>query len=81
MTIHIRYFAMLQEQAGRTQESFEIATPESTGEYLFQLLSQKYHFALTQNLVKIAINDEFRDWRHPVRDGDRVVFIPPVAGG
>ena len=81
MTIHIRYFAMLQEQAGCTQENLEIAGTESTGEFLYEMLSHKYHFALAPSLVKIAINDQFQDWRHPVRDGDRIVFIPPVAGG
>ena len=81
MTIHIRYFAMLQEQAGCSQESLEIDATETTGEALYQLLSQKYHFQLAPALVKVAINDEFRAWHHPVQDGDRVVFIPPVAGG
>jgi len=27
------------------------------------------------------VNDEFCDWETPLRDGDLVVFIPPVAGG
>ena len=31
--------------------------------------------------LKVAINDEFRDWHAPLADGDCVVFIPPVAGG
>jgi molybdopterin converting factor small subunit len=29
----------------------------------------------------VAINAEFRDWQSPLKDGDSVVFIPPVAGG
>ena len=28
-----------------------------------------------------VINDEFCDWSRPLGSGDRVVFIPPVAGG
>jgi molybdopterin converting factor small subunit len=31
--------------------------------------------------LKVAVNDEFRDWDAVLADGDRVVFIPPVAGG
>jgi molybdopterin converting factor small subunit len=31
--------------------------------------------------LKVAVNDEFRDWDTPLAAGDRVVFIPPVAGG
>ena len=33
-------------------------------------------------LLRVAINDEFCDWSQPLAEpGDRVVFIPPVAGG
>jgi molybdopterin converting factor small subunit len=29
----------------------------------------------------VAINDAFEPWAAPIRDGDAVVFLPPVAGG
>jgi molybdopterin converting factor small subunit len=32
-------------------------------------------------MLRVAVNDEFRDWTVPLASGDRVVFIPPVAGG
>jgi molybdopterin converting factor small subunit len=32
-------------------------------------------------MLKVAVNDEFSDWAQTLADGDRVVFIPPVAGG
>jgi len=31
--------------------------------------------------LKVAVNEQFSDWSHLLRDGDTVVFIPPVAGG
>jgi molybdopterin converting factor small subunit len=31
--------------------------------------------------VRAAVNDEFVAATTTLRDGDRVVFIPPVAGG
>ena len=42
--------------------------------------SQRYAFP-AMGRVKVAVNDEFREWSAPLRDGDFVVFIPPVAGG
>ena len=31
--------------------------------------------------LRVAVNDEFGDWRQPLAEGDTVVFLPPVAGG
>jgi molybdopterin converting factor small subunit len=36
---------------------------------------------LTAEQLKVALNSEFSDWQTPLRHGDTVVFIPPVAGG
>jgi molybdopterin synthase sulfur carrier subunit len=32
-------------------------------------------------MLKVAVNEEFAAWDQPLAGGDRVVFIPPVAGG
>jgi molybdopterin converting factor small subunit len=32
-------------------------------------------------MLRVAINDEFADWSRRLGTGDRIVFIPPVAGG
>ncbi|MBI4931132.1 MAG: MoaD/ThiS family protein [Bacteroidetes bacterium] len=44
-------------------------------------LKNKYHFRLSTGLLKVAVNDEFKAWDTPLNSGDRIVFIPPVAGG
>jgi MoaE-MoaD fusion protein len=31
--------------------------------------------------VRVAVNEEYAGWHDEVRPGDRVAFIPPVAGG
>lgn len=80
MKISIRYFAMLREQAARESEHREIADQLQAGQ-LYSLLRTQYGFQLSQDIVKVAINDEFCDWWQILRDGDTVVFIPPVAGG
>ena len=35
----------------------------------------------TPQQLKVALNAEFSDWQTPLKHGDTVVFIPPVAGG
>jgi molybdenum cofactor guanylyltransferase len=79
MNIHIRYYAILREQAGKSTES--LATDAATPAALFTELQQRYPFTLNAQQLKVAINTEFRDWNTPLKEGDSVVFIPPVAGG
>jgi molybdopterin converting factor subunit 1 len=76
--LQIEYFAILREQAGKRGES--IATEASTAVEVFAGLQQAYGFADPKNF-KLAVNDEFCAWDTLLNDGDRVVFIPPVAGG
>jgi molybdopterin converting factor subunit 1 len=76
--IRIEYFAVLREHVGRAGE--ELSTAATTVGELYAELDQRYAFPAVGR-VKVAVNDEFRDWSSPLRDGDFVVFIPPVAGG
>ncbi len=78
INVHIEYFAILREHAGRPRE--ELATAATTLRGLYAELDGRYGFPAL-GALKVAVNDEFRDWDTRLRDGDRVVFIPPVAGG
>lgn len=78
-TLELRYYAQLREHAGIGAERLETAAT-SVGE-LYDQLRQRYGFALPATALKVAVNTRFCDWEHPLRDGDTVVFIPPVNGG
>ena len=78
-TIHIRYYAILREQSGKSEET--LTTGAATAAALFDELKSRYPFSLEASQLKVAINTEFRDWQTPLASGDKVVFIPPVAGG
>jgi molybdopterin-guanine dinucleotide biosynthesis protein A len=79
MQLTIHYFALMREQAGRTEETLE--TSAATPADLFAELTARYGFSLAREQLKVAVNSEFADWSRPLRAGDAVVFIPPVAGG
>jgi molybdopterin converting factor subunit 1 len=79
MKLNIRYYAILREQAGKSEESLN--TDAATPAAVFDILKARYPFTLAAQHLKVAINAEFRDWNTPLKDGDSVVFIPPVAGG
>ncbi len=77
--VTVQYFALLREQAGRSEET--IATDAANPEALFAELCARYPFTLGRDALKVAVNDDFAGWDTALRAGDRVVFIPPVAGG
>ena len=77
--IRVQYYALLREQAGRRDET--VSTVAGTPGELFRELTNRHHFTLQPEMLKVAVNAEFRDWTHPLAKGDLVVFIPPVAGG
>ena len=77
--ITVQYYALLREQAGRRDET--LTTRARTAAELYAELARRYPFSLAPELLRVAINAEFRDWTAPLADGDAVVFIPPVAGG
>jgi molybdenum cofactor guanylyltransferase len=77
--ITVQYYALLREQAGRREEALTTTAP--TPRELYAELAGRYPFSLTAEVLRVAINSEFGDWTAPLKDGDAVVFIPPVAGG
>jgi molybdopterin converting factor subunit 1 len=79
MRLTVQYFALLREQAGRSQETVE--TSAATPAALYAELNQRYPFTLAREQLKVAVNSEFSDWSRNLDPNDSVVFIPPVAGG
>lgn len=77
--IHVQYFAILREQRGLSQE--KLTTTAATPGALYEELRARHPFTLPGDRIRAAVNDAFVDSSAPLRDGDRVVFIPPVAGG
>jgi molybdopterin-guanine dinucleotide biosynthesis protein A len=77
--IRVQYYALLREEAGRSEEA--LATRAVNPRELFQELQARHPFSLPLSMLRVAVNDEFGDWSQSLADGDRVVFIPPVAGG
>jgi molybdopterin converting factor subunit 1 len=78
-TLHIRYYAVLREQAGCNEETVD--TQATTPAELYAQLASRHPFKLAPAQLKVALNSEFSDWNTALRHGDTVVFIPPVAGG
>jgi molybdopterin synthase sulfur carrier subunit len=79
MNLTVQYFAILREQRGVSQE--KISTNAATSGALYAELRARHNFTLGADRIRAAVNDEFVSSDSPLREGDRVAFIPPVAGG
>jgi molybdenum cofactor guanylyltransferase len=77
--LHVQYFAVLRDQTGRSAET--VASAARTPRELYVELRNRYQFALAPEQLRVAVNDDFADWNHPLASGDNIVFLPPVAGG
>jgi molybdopterin-guanine dinucleotide biosynthesis protein A len=79
MQVKIQYYALMREQAGRSEETLQ--TSAATPADLYDELAARYGFTLSREQLKVAVNSEFSDWSRKLAANDAVVFIPPVAGG
>ena len=81
----ILYFAWLRTRVGHGEEQVEPPPEVNTVRGLVDWLKRRGpgHAAALDDLsaVRVAVNQEFADWDHPVAPGDEVALFPPVTGG
>ena len=78
-TVKVRYFALLREERGLSQETLETGA-QTLGE-LYNELQARHGFALALKQLRVAVKDEFVSFDTKISDHDDVIFVPPVAGG
>ena len=79
ISISVQYFAILREQRGLSEEKLTTSAMSLTA--LYDELRARHRFTLPADRIRAAVNDAFVPSSSPLREGDRIVFIPPVAGG
>jgi molybdopterin converting factor subunit 1 len=81
MRVTVQLFARLRELAGQSELGCEVPTASTVGDVWQALVETHGGFAALAGSVSCAVNDDFARMSTPVRDGDRVAFLPPVSGG
>lgn len=80
--VQVRYFAAARELARCENETVTLPADEVPAAELLQLLGRLHpNLAPYLGRLRLAINDELRHDAPPVRAGDVVDVMPPVAGG
>ena len=79
--VRVRLFAALREAVGRGELELELPSG-ATAESAWSLLAEA-HPTLSERRSRLAasVNHRYADFAAPLRDGDELVFIPPVSGG
>lgn len=77
--VTIRFFAILREQAGCRELTLDTAAP--TPAALYAELMQSHGLAIPPAILTFAVNERYAPADTLLAAGDRVTFIPPVAGG
>ncbi len=76
MKVKVKYFASMRDRMGKGDEELELQEGATIAD-LWQAVSQE---VLPENTL-VAVNMEYTDLSHPLKEGDEVAFFPPVTGG
>ena len=78
MKINIKYFGMLAETAGKSQEILELDDGFSARELKNRQI--KMYQISDADSVQLAVNQNLNT-EVELKEGDEVAFLPPFAGG
>lgn len=78
-TYHIHYFGMLADRRGLAEE--KITHAATTPAELYEDLRARHPLGLAREDLRAAVNDVYTAWEHPLKNGDRIAFLPPMSGG
>lgn len=82
--IRLRFFASLREQLGVGEEQIELPAGVADVAGLsgwLQARGARWHEALADARLRVAVNQTIVKDDAAVHDGDEVAWFPPVTGG
>jgi len=81
MRIHVLYFAVFRERLKRDEEDIELAEGATVAQAVDTLAARHPDVGTLRGRFRVAVNQDFVDDAHVLRDRDELALIPPVAGG
>ena len=81
MTIHLRFFASLRERLKTSAAERALPHGATVGDLWASLCRERPDLEALGKSISFAVNREYVERDHVLRDGDEVALIPPVSGG
>jgi molybdopterin synthase sulfur carrier subunit len=81
MQVRVRLFAALREATGRSDLALELPAGSTPEDVFRQLATEHPALGPRRKSLATAVNRRYARFDAPLREGDEVVFIPPVSGG
>lgn len=79
MKITIKYFGVIAEETGKTEEVLELDSEDFDVKSLKERCFSTYSISDTQS-IQVAVNQNMGA-SGALQDGDEVAFLPPFSGG
>ena len=81
MRVHVRFFAALREVVGREDLDLDLPEGGTPEDVWTRLVSDHPALGPHRKSLAAAVNRRYSPLAAALREGDEVVFIPPVSGG
>ena len=81
MTVRTLFFAQYRDFAGADELAVELPDGARVADLVARLRADGNGLSKLPASPVVAVNMDYAPGDTPLRDGDEVAFIPPVAGG
>jgi len=81
LSVQVLLFARLRELAAARSLEVAVAPGASVRDVWEAAVQRHDRLRGADAGVRVAVNEDYAAWDDPVRSGDSIAFIPPVAGG
>lgn len=81
MTVHLRFFAGLRERLRKSEVDWTLPADASVADLWSSLLAAHPELEPMTRSISFAVNREYVERDHRLREDDEVALIPPVSGG
>jgi molybdopterin converting factor subunit 1 len=79
--VTVRLFARLRDVVGAGELARDVTSGASVGTLWRQLVVDYPGLAGYERSISSAVNADYAQRDHVLREGDEVAFLPPVSGG
>jgi molybdopterin converting factor subunit 1 len=81
MNVHLRFFASLRERLKASEADRALADGATIADLWAALCRERPDLDCLSGSISFAVNREYVERDHRLKDGDEVALIPPVSGG